>query len=1281
MDTTRIPDATDSRDAFADETWTGCESVIKAFEQAWHRGPAPDIDHFLLADGPDRVSLLIELVHADLEFRLKAGEKMRVEAYLSRYPELAENAHAVIDLIAAEYELRLRQGRVDAAEYASRFPAYAGEFPARFADVERLVRSARRRPPAVHPPLVPGYQIVAEIGRGGMGVVYQACDSRLGRHVALKFIPPELAGDEVLLERFRREAQTASSLNHPHICTVHALGEHLDRPFIVLEFIEGQTLKALAAQRLEISELIRIIRQVCSALAAAHAAGVVHRDIKPENIMVRPDRYVKVLDFGLARRLPTLGSGTAPGTQDTWPGTVLGTVAYMSPEQARGEALTGASDIFSLGIVLYLLLTGQHPFERGSPFETLRAIADDRPPPASRWNPAVPASLDGLIEAMLHKDQRLRPSAIEVEAALAAAARNHRPVATAIERRIVRRQPELSVLRRASSDSQAGRGLLVCVAGEPGIGKTTLVEDFLDELAQQGDTRLIARGRCSERQSAVAAYLPVIDALADLLRSNAGSSVARLMEVVAPSWYAQVALSQVADNAAPARASTQQAMLREFTTLLADLARLGPVVLFFDDVHWADLSTVDLLAYLFRHGESLPVLVLVTYRPTEMLLGPHPFHGVKLELQGKGICTDLALGFLERSEIDRYLSLAFPNHAFPPDFADFVHSRTEGSPLFMVDLLRDLCEGHVIAAADGRWSLARALPELWLELPETVRSMIQRKLERLDDGDRRLLGAAAAQGHEFDSAVVAAAIEFDPAAVEERMQLLERVHGLVRLLREDEFPDRTLTMRYAFVHALYQQALYADLSPTRRTAISRALAQSLESHYGDESASAAAQLACLYEAGRDFLQGARQFHQAAQNAAQVFAHRDAVQLARRGLGLLQGMPRSATRDALELSLQTTLGLQLQVTEGYGSEPARLAYNRARELCVAGPPTTLFSVLWGLWLVYKVRSELTYAQEIADELLALAMRLHDPNLALQAHQALGLTALCRGQPATSLRHIEQVATLYHPERHRTHAFLFGQDPGVICKAYGAVALWLLGYPDAAVRQSEHAIEMSQDLSPTSQAVALHFAAMVYQLCRRHARSRQCAEASVAISSEHGFPFWLAGGTVIAGWAAAMDERNEGIERLRRGINDWHATGSVTYLTYYLGLLADVLNDFRDVEERRRIIDEAISLASRTDERLYEAELYRLRGETFLHPDGDSSTSASLAQRDFDRALEIAFQQEARALELRAAISLARLQRTLGSDAPARQRLSEIIEFFAEGSATPDLAEARALVSGA
>jgi adenylate cyclase len=1117
-----------------------------------------------------------------------------------------------------------------------------------------------------------------------------------------------------LLARFRREAQTASSLNHPHICTVHALGDHDGRPFIVLEFIEGQTLKKLASPRLEHRELIRVMRQVAGALAAAHAAGVVHRDIKPENIMVRSDGYVKVLDFGLARRLPTLAAPGGEGSHDTWPGAILGTVAYMSPEQARGESLDGSSDIFSLGIVLYQLLAGLHPFDRGSPLETLRAIAGAEPLPPSRLNPAVPAALEGLIAAMLHKDARMRPSATEVEQALAAA-RSLRGVRPRPERQIVRRENELAALRTAFASAQSGRGHIVTIGGEPGIGKTTLVDDFLDELAGQGQCQ-IARGRCSERQASVAAYLPAIEALADLLRGESRESVARLVQLVAPTWHTQLTLSgeahsipapaattepprPAAAESIPARAFTQQAMLREFANLLTEISRLSPLVLFFDDVHWADLSTVDLLAYLGRHCQSLAVLIVATYRPTELMLGPHPLYHVKLELEGQGASTDLALSFLGRDQIDRYLDLALPDHALPPNFAELIHARTEGSPLFMVDLVRDLRERGVIAQAGGRWSLARELTDLSLEIPATVRSMIQRKFERLGDDDRRLLGAAAAQGYEFDSAVVAAALAADAADVEERLKQLERVHGLVRLLWEDEFPDRTLTQRYAFVHALYQQALFNDLSPTRRATLSKALARALERFQASDVTSAAAVLACLYEAGRDLAEAARYFHLAAQNAAQVFAHRDAVVLAQRGLDLLEAVPPSPDRDARERALQTTLGLQLQVTEGYAADSARRAYERARELCPATDAAARFPVLWGLWLVHKVRSELPYAQQLANELLEMARRLHDPSLALQAHQALGLTSLCRGDLAASLRHVEQVATLYHPQRHRAHSFLFGQDPGVICKAYGAVALWLLGYPDAAQRESELAIATSRDLSPTSQVVALHFAAMVYQLCRLPARARECAEASVAISTEHGFAFWRAGALVIGGWAVAFSEspaqgteaalRSEGLARLRQGLADWEATGSVTYRTYYDVLLADaLLAEARLADESspgrarecRRVIDQSLALVQQTDEQMVAAELYRLRGELAMHEASSSGASSDAdwqaAAADFRQALAIARSQEAKSLELRAATSLARWHKLSGqSSDEARQIVAQVCDSLTEGHGLADYVEAR------
>jgi predicted ATPase len=1243
--------------------WPACERLIKAFEDAWRRGDAPAIRDHLAAEGPARRALLVELAHIDLEFRWKAGRAAGADDYLAAYPELAADPGAAAELRAAEAEFR----RLRPPAPPPQHPTQAG------GDTPDPAGKAPAAPAGL--PDVPGYEVLGELGRGGMGVVYKARDPSLGRLVALKFLPDEYAGDPHRLDRFRREARTTSALNHPHICTVHALGEYRGRPFLVMELVEGVTLQALLPRRPAPAEAARLVAQAARALAAAHAAGVVHRDVKPENVMVRADGYVKVLDFGLARRLPTLARADPAGGRATDLGAVLGTVPYMSPEQARGEPVGGASDVFSLGIVLHELATGRHPFGGDSPLDTLFAICERDPVPASRHNPEVPAPLDGLIGAMLHKDARLRPTAGEVVAALEAvgggAARGPAP------RPVVRREPELAALRDALAEADAGRGSLVCVAGEPGIGKTTLVEGFLDELADGGG-RLVARGHCSERLADTEAYLPVLDALGDLLRGPAGAAASRLMQVVAPTWYARAAPAArgPAALAEGARASSQPAMLREFGGLVEEAARLGTVVLFFDDVHWADVSTVDLLAHLGRRAPALRLLAVVTYRPTELLLGPHPFHPVKLDLQARGACAELALGFLSRDDVGLYLALAFPGHAFPADFADLVHARTEGSPLFMADLLRYLRERGVVAESAGRWELAREVPDLRRELPGSVRGMIQRKLDRLSESDRRLLAAAAVQGPEFDAAVVAGALAWEPAEVEERLQRLDRVHGLVRLDREQEFPDGILTSRYAFVHVLYQQALEAELAPARRAALAAALARALERHHGEEGPAAAAELACLYEAGRDFARAAHHSRSAAENAARVFAHREAVALARRGLRLLEKLPDSPGRAALELPLQQTLGLQLQLIEGYAAPAAERAYTRARELSQRAPgDPPLFPVLWGLWLFSKVRSELDRARVLADELRALAERLGDPAALLQTGQALTVTALCRGEPAAAVAHMERVAALYDPERHGGLSFSFGQDPGVASRAFGAVALWLLGRPDEAVRQGREAARRSHELSnPNSQALALHFAAMVHQLRRDAGRARVCAETAGAIAAEHGFSFWQAGAAVLSGWAvAAGGAADEGADRLRRGLDDWAATGSVTYRTYYLGLLAEVRARQGKAEEAGCLLDEALALARQTREGLYEAELYRLRGEARLSLGDDPAR----AEEDFRAALEVARRQQARSLGLRAATSLAGLAVRRGDRAGARALLGEALAGFTEGAETADLREARGL----
>ncbi len=1275
----------------ASPSWSHCEGLIKAFEDAWRQGRAPAIADFLLPDGGVRGAQLIELVHVDLEFRLKSGGGARVESYLQSFPELANDAAILIELLVAEFELRRRfeQG-VTLDEYTQRFPNLADELGRRltYDELHTVISSSTVAPMGAPTwPDVPGYRIDAQVGRGGMGVVYRAFEPNLDRFVALKFLPAGYGRHPERLARFLREARTASALNHPNICTVHALGEHDSRPYIVMEFVEGETLRALAALRPGVEDVAGWMRQASRALAAAHAAGVVHRDVKPENIMVRPDGFVKVLDFGLARRLPTLSDPARTPGDDTDPSLLLGTIAYMSPEQTRGEPADAASDVFSMGIVLYQLLTATHPFEAGSPLATLNAIASRPAVPPVELNPEIGRAISGLVEAMLHKDQSLRPRAADVEEALAAARHAQkaaRPQATA--RPLVHREIELSALRAAYAEADAGRGSFVCLRGEPGIGKTTLAEDFLNELSVRGVSCLIARGHCSERLASAEAYLPVLGALESLVHGDDGDSAARLLKVVAPTWYAQIVPASretVSDPHGPPRAASQPALLREFGNFVQQASRLATVVLFFDDVHWADLSTVDLLAHLGRHCQDLRVLVIVTYRTTEMLLDRHPFRGVQLELQGRGRCTELAVGFLSRGEIHDYLSAAFPGHGFPPDLADLILARTEGSPLFMADLLRYLSQQGVLAQVDGVWSIARELPDLSRELPESVRGMIERKLDRLDDADRQLLAAAAVQGHEFEAVVVADACAADRAEVEERLHLLESVHGLVRSLRAHELPDGTLSIRFAFVHILYQQTLYRQLLPTRRKQLGLALAEALDARHPDAAGTAAAELACLYEVGRDFLRSGRQFWLASRHAARIYAHGEAVALARRGINLLSALPESPQRAALELELQTTLGLQLQVTEGYAAPSAEHAYRRGRELhgIAAGDPP-LFPVLWGLWLCHKVRSELPAAARLAHELAESARNQKNVDLVLQSHQAIGMTSFCLGDPAAALAHVEQATTIYDPKRHRAAAFQFGQDPGVMCKAFGAAALWLLGFPKAAVRQSAQAITMSLDSSPNTQALAYYFAAMVHQLCRDPAATRRHAETSASISREHGFSFWLAGSGMMCGWAlAAESSPQEGIAAMRQALVDWQSTGSVTYRTYFLGILAEALLAAGDVEECRALIDEAICLSRQTDEGLYEADLYRLRGEAL------AAEMLALDQGDFaevverlNRAFEIARRQRAMSLQLRAATSLARLTARFGGDVEAaRGTLRDTLSWFTEGHGTADLHAAAALLA--
>jgi tetratricopeptide (TPR) repeat protein len=449
---------------------------------------------------------------------------------------------------------------------------------------------------------------------------------------------------------------------------------------------------------------------------------------------------------------------------------------------------------------------------------------------------------------------------------------------------MVGRENELTDLRGAFESAAAGQGRLFCLAGEPGIGKTTVVELFLRELATSGTPSWIARGRCSERLAGSEAYLPVLEALENLLRSG-GESVRCLMSAVAPTWHVQItppidhgSLNGIQTER---RVASQERLKRELVAFLEELARRQPVVIFLDDLQWADASTVDILGYAGTRCRSQRILIIGTYRPADLLATDHPFQRVKLELQGHDICREIAMPFLTRADVERYLALQFPEHLFPPGLAARIHDRTEGNPLFMADLVRFLRDRGVFARPEGRWVVVGQLQEVEHELPESVRSMVEKKIGQLGEADRRLLAAAAVQGQEFDSAVVARALDLDPTEAEERLEALDRTHGVVRLVGDRELPDSTLTLRYGFVHVLYQNALHNALTATRRASLSAAVARALVEFYTDQAGDVASQLALLFEAGRDFARASDFFVLAARHAARVYASREAIALARR----------------------------------------------------------------------------------------------------------------------------------------------------------------------------------------------------------------------------------------------------------------------------------------------------------------------------------------------------------------------------------------------------------------
>ncbi len=1134
------------------------------------------------------------------------------------------------------------------------------------------------------------YEIIAQLGAGGMGEVYRATDRRLGREVAVKVIRRAFVNDETALDRLLREATLASSLNHPNIVTIYETGTYGSDRYVAMELVEGSTLRRVAEQGIALSRAIGIARQIAEALAVAHAAQIVHRDIKPENVMVRPDAYVKLLDFGLARLQP---DGIAAGVTGpvTEAGVVLGTIGYMAPEQARGDVATSEADVFALGVLLYELVTGRHPFTGRSQMATLHALMYESPEPPALLNPEVPRAIEQVIIEALQKDPKLRPGASEVMYRLALAHDSSIAVAlsnVAVSPRpaagpshVVGRDAELSTLRSEFQRAQRGQGRLVAVSAEAGLGKTTLVETFLRELEEPGAGVRVGRGRCSERLAGSEAYLPVLEVLDSLAHNEQLGNLSRVMRAVAPSWYAQIMPPSGSDSSAARLAAdtvggSQERLKFEIAALLEELGRLQPVILWFDDVHWADPSTTDLIGYLAPRLTRMRVLLVASCRPSELAQARHPFLPLMHNLIARGECREIRPALLDAASIDRYVRSQFPNHTFPDGFIALIARRTDGNPLFMADLLRDLRRRQILRQVDGRWVLAGDLSVLERELPQSVRSLIQRKMDGLDDADRRLLAAAAVQGMDFDSAIVAAVLQLAEEDVEDRLERLEREHALIRFVGEAEYAGRALTLNYRFAHQVYHEAFAQSLRITRRVAFSRAIAEQLVARSSCDVCDCAADIALLFEAAREPLRAAEYFNKAARAAARLYAHDETARLAQRGLALLEHEPDTPARAAAELDLQMTYGLAIKTSQGYAVAAVGAAYARARQLCSkVDDPRRVVPVLVGLSAHHVVSGELTTARDIALEMQLLFERLGDPNLQMIGEWSLGAALFHLGDIEQSHTHLARGLALYDPAFHNPRVWETGIDPGVFCRCEIARTFTVRGYPDQGLRYVRDAVEAARALEhPQPLAFALLFEALVHLARREPQQVIRAHDELVGICEPRGIAQELQWATPLRDRALVeLGEFDRGVEQMRESLKAHTITRSALLRPYYLTLYAGGLLRARRFEDARAALREAEMIAIETDQHAYMGEQQRLLAELL-----SASGRPKEAEANYRRALEIARAQRARWHELRASRAYANFLAAVGRPAEAKAVLDPICRWFAEGTELLDYVAADALL---
>ena len=840
---------------------------------------------------------------------------------------------------------------------------------------------------------------------------------------------------------------------------------------------------------------------------------------------------------------------------------------------------------------------------------------------------------------------------------------------------LVGREEETELLLRRWSRAKTGEGQVVLLSGEAGIGKSRLTAALLESLAAESHTRL--RYFCSP-QHIDSAFYPIIGQMEraagladdDVLQTKLDKLDALLAQTATSiqdaALFAEM-LSLPNDGRYPALDLTpeqrRQRTLEALTAQLAGLAKKRPVLMICEDAHWVDPTSLEVFGRTVDQIKTLPVLLIVTFRPE-----------FNAPWAGRSHVTSLALNRLGEREAAAIIARLAGNKVLPADMMAEIVERTDGIPLFVEEMTKAVLEAE--SEGEARRT-AGAVPSPALAVPASLHASLMARLDRLGPA-KEVAQIGAAIGREFSHALLAA-VARKPEA--ELGAALDRLIAAGLLFRQGVPPHAN----YLFKHALVQDAAYGTLLREPRRALHARIAETLEIQFAEIAESKPELLARHCTKAGLIEKAAVLWGKAGQRSLARSALVEAAEQLTRALAQIAALPATPALRREQIKLQVALITPLIHVKGYAAPETKAATERARLLieqaeALGEPvedPLLLFSVLYGFWVANYVAFNGNATLELAVQFLALAEKKGATVPLMVGHRLMGTSLMSTGDIAPGRAHYDQALALYDPAEHRPLATRFGQDVGVAILCYRSRNLWLLGYPEAALADAEHALKDAREIGQAGTLMyALGHLPLTHILIGNNATANAQANQVVALADEKGALLWKSEGMRNQGCVLALTGKaSEVVQMMTSGITGFRSTGATVWDPFYLSYLARAHAELGQFDDAWRCVGEAMTAAETTKERWFEAEIQRIAGEIALK---SPVPDAAKAETYFERALAVARQQQAKSWELRAAMSMARLWRDQGKRHEARDLLAPVCGWFTEGFDTLDLKEAKTLL---